>query len=119
MEPASLDDARAKLADLEAEETKVSAERRRLHQQIDHGFSTEATRLREREVSDHRRELHRRIDALRDRLGLPTGPRGAPVPETGPRGKPGEGAFPQLQRIADSWDEAVPEFANQSERLKR
>jgi hypothetical protein len=48
----------------------VSAERRRLHQQIDFGYATETTRAREREVSDERHELHRRIDELRGLLGL-------------------------------------------------
>jgi hypothetical protein len=62
------------LAALEAEEASVSAERRRLQQQIDNGFATEASRAREREVSLRRRELHLQIDAMRVRLGLPTGP---------------------------------------------
>ena len=62
------------LAALEAEETEVSAERRRLQQQIDSGFATEMSRTREREISLRRRELHLQIDALRGRLGLPTGP---------------------------------------------
>jgi len=115
----SLKDVRAELAALEAEETQVSAERRRLHQQIDNGFATEATRLREREVSDRRRELHRHIDALRERLGLPAGARWASACETRPREKVGEGMFRELDPIADAWDEAVPEFANDSERLER
>lgn len=46
----------AELADLEAEEERVSEERRRLHQQIDNGFATETTRARERDVSSRRRE---------------------------------------------------------------
>jgi hypothetical protein len=62
------------LAALEAEEASVSAERRRLQQQIDNGFATEVSRAREREVSLRRRELHLQIDAIRLRLGLPTGP---------------------------------------------
>jgi hypothetical protein len=62
-----------KLAALEAEEAEVSAERRRLHDQIDRGFARETTRAREREVSDHRSELHRRIDELRECLGMPSG----------------------------------------------
>ncbi len=73
MEEANLDDLREELAALEAKETQVSAERRRLHDQIDYGFATGTTRAREREVSDHRRQLHRRIDALRERLGMPSG----------------------------------------------
>ena len=119
VEPGSLDIARAELAALEAEEADVSAERRRLHQQIDHGFATETTRLREREVSDHRRELHRRIDALRERLGLPAGSRWASGQESTPREKAGEGMFRELDRISDAWHEPVPEFANDSERLER
>jgi len=114
-----LEDARAELDALEVEERQVSAERRRLHQQIDNGFATEATRLREREVSDHRRELHRHIDALRERIGLPAGPRWASACKTGPPEMVGEGMFPELGRIADAWDDAVPEFANDSERLER
>jgi len=43
MEEASLDDLGEELAALEAEETRVSAERRRLHHQIDYGFATETT----------------------------------------------------------------------------
>jgi hypothetical protein len=66
------------LADLEAEEKRVSEERRRLHQQIDNGFATETTRTHERDVSQRRRELHQQIDALRERLGLPVGPRPSP-----------------------------------------
>jgi hypothetical protein len=62
------------LAALEAEEATVSAERRRLQQQIDNGFATDMSRAREREVSLRRRELHLQIDAIRVRLGLPTGP---------------------------------------------
>lgn len=64
----------AKLAALEAEEALVSAERRRLHQQIDNGFAMELSREREHEVSLRRRELHLQIDALRAQLGLPPGP---------------------------------------------
>jgi hypothetical protein len=63
------------LSALEAEEAQVSAERRRLQQQIDNGFATEASRTREREASLRRRELHLQIDAIRLRLGLPAGPR--------------------------------------------
>ena len=74
MEEASFDELSSELAALEAEETRVSAERRHLHRQLDFGFATETTKAREREVSDRRRELHRRIDALREQLGLPVGP---------------------------------------------
>jgi hypothetical protein len=74
MDEAGLDGLRAELAALEAEEARVSAERRHLHRQLDFGFASETTRAREREVSDHRRDLHGRIDALRERLGLPVGP---------------------------------------------
>jgi len=77
MEEANLLTLREELAALEAEEARISAERRRLHHQIDYGFATETTRAREREVSDHRRQLHRRIDALRERLGIPLGGQGA------------------------------------------
>ncbi|HEY7422289.1 MAG TPA: hypothetical protein VH541_09770 [Gaiellaceae bacterium] len=59
------------LAALEAEEARVSAERGRLHQQIDFGYSvSELLQAREREVSAERRELHRRIDSLQDLLGI-------------------------------------------------
>jgi len=68
MDGASLDELRDELATLEATEKQISAERRRLHHQIDYGFSNAATLAREREVSDERRRLHRRIDALRELL---------------------------------------------------
>jgi septal ring factor EnvC (AmiA/AmiB activator) len=62
---------REELASLEAAEARVSAERSRLHQQIDFGYSaSELLKRREREVSAERRELHRRIDSLQDRLGI-------------------------------------------------
>jgi chromosome segregation ATPase len=76
MDRASLDELREELATLEATETRISAERRRLHNQIDYGFATAETLAREREVSDERRHLHKRIDALRELLqarGSPTG----------------------------------------------
>jgi hypothetical protein len=60
---------REELARLEAEETLVSAQRRRLHQQIDFGYASGDVRARERQVSDRRLELHRRIDELRELLG--------------------------------------------------
>ncbi|HEY3549582.1 MAG TPA: hypothetical protein VGK69_00795 [Gaiellaceae bacterium] len=69
MADSSLDDLRGELADLEAEETQLSATRKRLQDQIDFGFESGTTRDREREVSDERQELHRRIAALRERLG--------------------------------------------------
>jgi hypothetical protein len=68
MDDSSLHDLRAELASLETAEAKISAERRNLHNQIDYGFATDATRAREREVSDERRQLHQRIDALRELL---------------------------------------------------
>ena len=68
MDGVSLDELREELATLEATEKQISAERRRLHHQIDYGFSNAATLAREREVSDERRRLHRRIDALRELL---------------------------------------------------
>jgi hypothetical protein len=71
MEEPSPDDLRRELADLEAEEKRLSAERKSLHNKIDFGFGTDETRAREREVSDARLDLHRRIDSLRARLGSP------------------------------------------------
>jgi hypothetical protein len=71
MDDATLGELREELAALEAAETRISAERRRLHQQIDFGFSTGETRAREREVSDERRRLHRRINSLRRALQPP------------------------------------------------
>jgi len=70
MEEASLNDFRAELAQLEAEEKLLSAKRRHLHQQIDFGFASAETRGLEREISDERRRLHRRIDSLRELLGM-------------------------------------------------
>jgi hypothetical protein len=66
---ASIDDLRREIAELEAEEARLSAVRRHLQHQIDFGFESATTREREREVSDERRKVHRRIDALRERLG--------------------------------------------------
>jgi hypothetical protein len=66
MEDASLDDLRHELALLEAEEARLTAERHRLHGQIDFGFETHTTRARERRISDQRRRVHNRIDALRE-----------------------------------------------------
>ena len=76
MDEPGLDELREELATLEATEARFSAERRRLHHQIDYGFANEAALAREREVSDERRQLHQRIDALRELLraeGSPTG----------------------------------------------
>jgi hypothetical protein len=68
MDEAVLDELRGELEALENAERKISAERRRLHQQIDYGFATAETRARERDVSDERRRLHQRIDSLRELL---------------------------------------------------
>lgn len=70
LDEATLAALREELGSLEAEEIRVSAERRRLQQRIDSGFANESTRDREREVSDERRDLHQRIDALQVLLGL-------------------------------------------------
>ena len=70
VDEADLDALREELAPLEAEEVRVSAERRRLHDRIDAGFGSDSARAREREVSDERRDLHRRIDTLRELLGV-------------------------------------------------
>lgn len=79
------DDLHKELASLEATEARISAERRRLHEQIDFGYASEATRVREREVSDERRRLHERIDSLRRILGVQdpaaAGPSGSTDPE--------------------------------------
>ena len=64
----SLDDLRRELAELEAEEARLSAVRDRLHHQIDFGFETETSRAREREISDERGRVHDRIDSLRKLL---------------------------------------------------
>jgi hypothetical protein len=117
MDERTLADLREELDALEAEEAEVSTERRRLHQQIDHGFATETTRVRERELSARRRELHQRIDAIREPLGLPLGPPRPSTQESIPREKAGKGIFRELDRIADPWERATPEFANDSEHL--
>jgi 50S ribosomal subunit-associated GTPase HflX len=57
------------LEQLEHQERKVSAFRRRLHDRLD-SYPNEFTAAREREVSAKRRSLHRRIDALRAQLDL-------------------------------------------------
>ena len=69
MDRESVDGLRAELAELTAEEERLSAERKRLHDKIDFGFGTDDTRDREREVSKARQDLHDRIDALRQRIG--------------------------------------------------
>jgi uncharacterized protein YlxW (UPF0749 family) len=71
VEAATLEHLRRELALLEAEEARLSAQRRMLHHQIDFGYATDTTRVREREVSDERRHLHRRIDSLRELAGTP------------------------------------------------
>ena len=68
MDEASLDDLRQELAALRAQEERLSAERDRLHHQIDFGFETSTTRNREREVSDERNELHEQINSIRELL---------------------------------------------------
>jgi hypothetical protein len=71
MDESELQAFRDELAALEAIEARVSAERRRLHQQIDFGYSSsESLRVREREVSDERQALHRRINSLQELLGI-------------------------------------------------
>ena len=85
---------REELTALEAIEARLSAERRRLHQQIDFGYSTAGSlRAREREVSDRRQALHRRIDSLQQLLGLErttmvSAAKGAPVRELAPDAEP-------------------------------
>jgi hypothetical protein len=74
MDEASRDELRRELEALEAREALVSAQRRRLHEQLDFGYASETTRAREREISDERHELHRRIDALRELLGTSESP---------------------------------------------
>jgi hypothetical protein len=52
------------LARLERAEQALSKIRRRLHDQLDRGFSSSSAAAKEREVSDERRALHEQIDAL-------------------------------------------------------
>jgi hypothetical protein len=68
MHEASLSDLRKELAVLQAQEERLSAERDRLHHQIDFGFESGATREREQEISAARRDLHQRIDLVREIL---------------------------------------------------
>jgi hypothetical protein len=56
------------LEELERDERRLSAARRKLHERIDNGFPNEFTLRQERQVSDDRRALHLRIDALHARL---------------------------------------------------
>lgn len=70
MNQVSLDDLRQELAALQAEEVRLSAERDRLHRQIDFGFESSTTREREREVSAARLDLHRRMDLVQKVLGM-------------------------------------------------
>jgi hypothetical protein len=65
MDEETLDDLRKELAVLKAREERLSAERDRLHHQIDFGFESGTTREREREVSAERRQLHQRIELVR------------------------------------------------------
>jgi hypothetical protein len=51
-----------------ADERRLSALRRRLHDQIDGGFPNPAVVAAEQRVSAERRLLHERIDALRAEL---------------------------------------------------
>jgi hypothetical protein len=69
--PAETPDVDAMIAELEVlldDERRLSALRRRLHDQIDMGFTNQAIVEAERRVSDARREIHRRIDELRAAL---------------------------------------------------
>jgi hypothetical protein len=52
------------LARLERAEQALSKVRRRLHDQLDRGFSSPSAAAKERQVSDERRSLHDQIDAL-------------------------------------------------------
>jgi len=60
-----------RLAELEAEEREVSAQRARLHDRLS-SFSNAETARHERELSERRKELHDEIDRLkteRDAMG--------------------------------------------------
>jgi hypothetical protein len=61
---------RAELELLETEEREISAIRRKMHERIDLGFSTELLIQQEHKLSTERRALHARIDTLRARLEL-------------------------------------------------
>jgi hypothetical protein len=69
-ENAGRDTMSEELTALELREARVSAERARLHHQIDFGFGSEKTRARERQISDERRQLHLRINSLREVLKI-------------------------------------------------
>lgn len=60
-------------------ERELSDVRKRLHDRIDAGYTSEMTAKRERQISDERRALHRQIDELRAKL-LPLVPREAQMP---------------------------------------
>jgi hypothetical protein len=64
----TIEDAHNELSHLEAQEARLSAERSRLHHQIDFGFESATTRDREREISDERQRLHERIGSLKKLL---------------------------------------------------
>lgn len=100
-------DFRAELAALEAEETRISAERRHLHRQIDFGYANDAARGRERELSDRRRELHRRIDELREQHGMPVGPRRVSAEAELDRAG-GDSPIGELERIGDGPQKIAP-----------
>lgn len=102
MDEATLDELREELAALESAETRISAERRRLHQQIDFGFSTAETHAREREVSDERRRLHRRIDSLRELLQAQDSKTPA-ASEPPTRLSQWEGISPEVARAEDAY----------------
>ena len=60
----------AELDRLESEEREISSIRRKMHERIDLGFSTELLIQQEQKLSTERRALHARIDELRARLEL-------------------------------------------------
>jgi hypothetical protein len=66
MEATSIDELREELTLLEAEEARLSAQRGRLHDQIDFGFGSDTTKEREREISDDRQGVHQRISSLKE-----------------------------------------------------
>ena len=114
MDGASLDELRDEIATLEATEKQISAERRRLHHQIDYGFANAATLAREREVSDERRRLHQRIDSLRERLrarGAPAGSDSKPAaPDPSPSSAFSEwsGVAPEIVAAEAAYEELEP-----------
>ena len=59
---------RARLAELQAEERDVSAQRVKLHERLS-SFSNVVAEEQERELSNKRRELHAEIDRIRGLLG--------------------------------------------------